>query len=493
MTKVYFRADGSAKIGLGHVIRSLALVEMLRGKFECIFIIRNPSFQLKEQILNSCSSVIELGNPKSDIKEAVKVTQIFSSQDIVVLDGYHFETSYQKEIKKSGCKLVSIDDIFSCHFLSDIVINHSPGLSFSSYSVEIYTKLMLGVEYSLIRTPFLNSGQIKRNLNGIKNVFVCFGGSDYNNITMKVLYALSKVNYNFDEIHVVLGSAYKHEAELRDKVSEFGFKLTFHNSLSAEEMVEVMSTCQLAIVPASSILYEICSVGMHVISGYFVENQINVNKGFSELGLIYSIGDFNKITNLETLISNYLEDPGKTQIDIQQRHFDGLSGKHLLKTFQELHHSMFNLRNATNDDCDLYFNWANDRSVRVNAINQGEIPYDNHCIWFESKLTSENSKLYVLTKNNEIAVGQIRFDITGEDAIISYSIDSNWRGFGLGKVLVEYGIRMLKNENILNLKNILAEVKTINIASLKVFKALKFKEVQSESKNIGLELFKLAV
>ena len=39
--RVYFRADGHAKMGLGHVIRSLALAEMLKEDFDCYFIIRS--------------------------------------------------------------------------------------------------------------------------------------------------------------------------------------------------------------------------------------------------------------------------------------------------------------------------------------------------------------------------------------------------------------------------------------------------------------------
>ena len=40
LKKILFRADGNEEIGYGHVIRSLALADMLKENFECIFVTR---------------------------------------------------------------------------------------------------------------------------------------------------------------------------------------------------------------------------------------------------------------------------------------------------------------------------------------------------------------------------------------------------------------------------------------------------------------------
>ena len=50
-----------------------------------------------------------------------------------------------------------------------------------------------------------------------------------------------------------------------------------------------MEQCNVAIVPASSLLFEIVAIKMPVISGYFVENQKDVYKGFLDAGLIIGI------------------------------------------------------------------------------------------------------------------------------------------------------------------------------------------------------------
>ena len=56
--KIVFRADGHAKMGLGHVIRSLALADMLKEDFDCHFMIRNPLPALRVQIMEVCQHLI---------------------------------------------------------------------------------------------------------------------------------------------------------------------------------------------------------------------------------------------------------------------------------------------------------------------------------------------------------------------------------------------------------------------------------------------------
>ena len=43
MQKIIFRADAGAGIGYGHFIRSLALADMLKNDFDCVFSFINIS------------------------------------------------------------------------------------------------------------------------------------------------------------------------------------------------------------------------------------------------------------------------------------------------------------------------------------------------------------------------------------------------------------------------------------------------------------------
>lgn len=335
---IYFRADGHAKMGLGHVIRSLALAEMLMEDFDCHFIIRNPLPSLKVQILEVCKSITELPETDDHNAEArMLADKYLGGEEIVLLDGYHFRTEYQRIIKNTGCKLVCIDDIHAYHFVADVVINHAPGLKRSDYSVEKYTNLCLGLEYSLLRKPFLEAATQSRSITKLETLFLCFGGSDFNNITLKSLQALSKLNNGIKKVHVILGNAnpFKEEIESFTKTIKFP-EIDLHLGLSAREMVVTMKESDIAIVPASSILYEVLAVKMPVISGYYVDNQVGVYNGFKNLGVIYGIGDLNHFENYIDLIKRINVQEIKNDVLDQERYKISLSKNNFLQLFKSL-------------------------------------------------------------------------------------------------------------------------------------------------------------
>jgi UDP-2,4-diacetamido-2,4,6-trideoxy-beta-L-altropyranose hydrolase len=330
--RVYFRADGNAQIGLGHVIRSLALADMLKNDFDCHFIIQTPLPSIKEQILTSCLGIIELDVEKELIIEAVKISESIEPGEIIVLDGYNFITAYQKVFKDKGIKVVCIDDIHAYHFVADAVINHAPNLQPSAYSIEAHTKLCLGLDYSLLRAPFLEVAVQDRSIIQIENAFICLGGSDFNNITIKILQDLKNNKLQLKKLHIVLGGANLYKEEVKQFASaNIKSQVFFYENLSASEISDVMKKADIGIVPASSILYEATAVKMPVISGFYVNNQINVYEGFKALGLIFGVGDMNKFTGYSNLI-NSLNNEKITNVLKRQKLYNNGSSKFNLNT-----------------------------------------------------------------------------------------------------------------------------------------------------------------
>ena len=459
--EIYFRADGNSKIGLGHVIRSLALAEMLISHFDCHFIIQKPSATLKQQILEVCKSIIELKESDDYSAEANLITeQYLKGDEIVVLDGYFFNTDYQRKIKTKGCKLVCIDDIFEYHFVADAVINHSGGISESQYSAEDYTKFYLGLQYLLLRKPFREIAKDKSlGKETLNDVFVCLGGADPNNDLLKVLTDCEQVNPKLN-CYVVIGGAYLFKQELFEYKNNSKLKITVLENLSAQDMANIMRKCGVGITSPSTVALEYLSTKGVLFLKQTASNQKHILKYFIGQNYAYNFNE------LDTLIKQ-----GKSNSFTNQKNsLDGLQERRLQKAFLELNCT---IREAELDDCNLIYEWINDKETRNQSFSTETIPFTNHKNWLIAKLKQEDFYYFIVLYNN-IPCGQIRFSIDQNSATLSYLVAPDFRGNGFGKIIVEMGIVKIKNREIA--KQIIAFVRFNNIASNKIFRSLGFKE-----------------
>jgi UDP-2,4-diacetamido-2,4,6-trideoxy-beta-L-altropyranose hydrolase len=156
--KIIFRADGSDRIGLGHLIRSQALAEMLADDFDCAFALAEAPAVVAEDLASrfevywlpqagKASPAAAAATPQ---QQAAALAALASPHDIIVLDGYPFDTAYQQVLRERGCKLVSIDDIHAYPFVVDAIINTAGGVRPAHYQALPGTRFCLGLRYALL-------------------------------------------------------------------------------------------------------------------------------------------------------------------------------------------------------------------------------------------------------------------------------------------------------------------------------------------------------
>ncbi len=453
MGKVLFRVDGNSEIGMGHLIRCLSLALMLKDSFEIEFHCIYVPESVETSLINHGFKCIKIVDNDFFLKQ-------LNFSHVVVLDHYKLGFDYQKKIKNLGCKLVCIDDLHQGEFFADLIINHSPGINESDYKAQTFTKFALGLDYALLRPAFLiQDKEIKKN-DVINNVFICFGGSDTFNFTLKVLKILYEYKY-FNRIIIVTGVSYLHDEELNEFTNDLKNIERFKN-IDENKMIDLMNQSDLLIVPASGILLEAFATGAFLISGMCVDNQKYLFEGFKNQNLIISAGKFT-IEEIKIALNNALN-----RKYIHKKGIDGKQKTRLKHKFLELTSS---LRMASHVDCDLIYKWVNDDQVRSNSIDTSIIHYDNHLEWFNSKLMTNDSKIFVMNFF-AIPVGQIRFEKKGNYWLIDYSIDKSYRGKGFGQVLIELGLLKFPSTT-----NFIAQVKDHNLPSIKVFEKLGFMQV----------------
>ena len=309
--KIFIRADGSSQIGLGHLVRCTALANMLKDDFEISFVCKIIPDEL----------VLELKSANISINIIVDEDNFLSflnSNEIAVLDGYNFDMEFQRKIKQKGAKLVCIDDMNFGEFVADLIISQTPDVKESEYKAQSYTKFALGLEYALLRSPFLENTKSKRSIKKIDTLFLCFGGSDSFNLTLSSLKAV--INFpKFKRIIVITGTAYKYNDELTE-ITGSDNRIEHHNNIDANKIVSLMFESDLAIAPSSSIILELFSVGVPAITGFYVENQKRGSKAISDMGLAISCGDMSidYLKKLHVILNNFTIDAGNQMVNNQK-------------------------------------------------------------------------------------------------------------------------------------------------------------------------------
>jgi UDP-2,4-diacetamido-2,4,6-trideoxy-beta-L-altropyranose hydrolase len=319
---VKIRADGDAEIGLGHLFRCIALAEMLQKDFSIHFFSLTIPESLQTILLNKGFSFTKMEVERDFMK-------FLAGDEIVVLDHYQLSSSYQKEVRNKGCKLVCIDDLHEKEFFADLIINHLPGADPKDYKAQSYTNFALGVDYALLRPLFLQKDKGEKGAEAIKSIFICFGGSDIRNLTKQVLGIVCGYS-EFEQINVVLGPAYNYLEDLMPNINSDNRVKVFQD-LKEDQILQLMKISDLAIVPASGILYEIVATNTPVITGSYVDNQKYFLEQFSRLSSVKSVDNFDKL-KLMNAIQEFLSIKKlKTENFI-----DGESPARIMKKFKQL-------------------------------------------------------------------------------------------------------------------------------------------------------------
>ena len=173
--KIVFRVDASLKMGTGHVMRCLALAQMLKENGANVeFICRKHKGSLIEKIRSGGFVVHELevfeeievdnklahshwlgATQQQDANDCIDMLKAEKS-DWIVVDHYALDEQWQKRLKPYYEKLMVIDDLADRKHQCDILLDQTFGRQQEDYS-ELTPKdcqLLLSSKYALLRPEF---------------------------------------------------------------------------------------------------------------------------------------------------------------------------------------------------------------------------------------------------------------------------------------------------------------------------------------------------
>jgi len=207
------RAEAGPKIGVGHVMRMLALAQAWqdRGGNVTFAAIQCPN-KLTTHIVNEGFHYRKINASAAGTnQDATATCELAKELEInwIILDGYEFGNDFQIQIKTSGLRTLVVDDHGYCNdWCADVILNQNLSAQKHNYGS---IRTLLGVQFALLRREFrLESGLIPfPKTDKIKRLLINYGGADPVGATAKTLKIISKFKEHPLEIRVIVGPAYE--------------------------------------------------------------------------------------------------------------------------------------------------------------------------------------------------------------------------------------------------------------------------------------------
>jgi UDP-2,4-diacetamido-2,4,6-trideoxy-beta-L-altropyranose hydrolase len=215
----------------------------------------------------------------------------------VVVDGYQFDAGYQSCLKDGGLKLLFVDDYSHAeYYAADLVLNQNAHAREAMYHRrEPYTRLLLGPHYAMLRREFAAWRDWTHDINPRgRKVLVTMGGSDPDNVTLRVVHALQLIQVHGLEATVVAGDGNPHFESLeRAALRRPGVVRLKRN---VRNMAELMAWADVVISAAGSTCWEICLLGLPAILIDLAENQYPIAQELDRRGCGIHLGSTSNVS-----------------------------------------------------------------------------------------------------------------------------------------------------------------------------------------------------
>ncbi len=96
---------------------------------------------------------------------------------------------------------------------------------------------------------------------------------------------------------------------------------------------------------------------------------------------------------------------------------------------------LFAARPATPEDARFVWTVNNHPTARAQSLSTGDIPWETHLPWFQARLARPDC-VFLIGLSNDEPIGVARFDVAGDEAVISLAVSADHRGKGLGRRLI---------------------------------------------------------
>jgi UDP-2,4-diacetamido-2,4,6-trideoxy-beta-L-altropyranose hydrolase len=474
--RVAIRADASGAMGLGHVMRCLALARaLLLVGAEVRLLSRDLGFELLPLARAAGVEYLTLPPPdngngwEADAADTVAAIAAWQPQWVVV-DHYALDGKWHAAASSAlRARIAVIDDIADRNLRCDVLIDPNPARNHRDKYAERVSpaiKFLCGPRYALLGPAYMHARALQFHPK-VRSIGIFMGGADSLNLSSVALGACRE-QVRFDgEIEVVTTSANPHRDALRALASRWP-RTTVTQDLA--DLAAFFARHDIQIGAGGSATWERCRVGAPSLLLLTAENQRAVVREMAALGAAEVVGTSSAVeVEIAQAITRLMNDPSRRQhlSDVSRTLVDG-RGAARVALF--MCGAQLRVRPATVNDADNMYAWRNHPVTREMSRNKAEIERADHAGWLGRTLASDSVRLLV-GYVGAIDVGVIRFDFSGsEHAEVSLYLDPALHGLSLGGFLLAAGEEWISTAGGANLE-ITATVLAENAASRRMFES----------------------
>jgi UDP-2,4-diacetamido-2,4,6-trideoxy-beta-L-altropyranose hydrolase len=275
-------------------MRCLALAQAWRDAGgDVVFAMAESTPAIDARLLSEGMEIVRLPTSPNRAQDARDVAALACDRksDWVVVDGYRFDSEYQRNLKNAGLKLLFVDDLGQCeHYSTDLVLDQNVHASEKIYANRAsYTRLLLGPRYVMLRNEFQAWREWRREIPATgRKLLVSMGGSDPDNLTLRLINAFRGIPIPDLEITVVAGGSNPQQNELQPAMADL--KMPIHFVGNANNMPELMAQADIAIVCAGGTLWELLYMGCPTLSYFRTPAQRQIVAELDAMGVVRNMG-----------------------------------------------------------------------------------------------------------------------------------------------------------------------------------------------------------
>ena len=288
--RVAFSCDAGLQMGLGHVVRCLALARELRGR-GCEVAMLAPLGGLGWPAAELArSGIMHVETPAGDAGAIVRHCRQ-RRVDVLVLDSYLVSPDAIAQLAAEDPVLAVVDDEAGRPLPVDVVVNQSPVAEGLFYTTRTDTARLLGPSYALLRPEF-RAARRRRGAAAVKlssplRALVLLGGTDVGGRTPALVRALLGTGLPLD-VRAVCSSQEAREGVL---ASRPGAGQRVEALEPVADVVGLMEDSDIAVSAAGSTCWELACLGLPTALLVVADNQRRTADWLVRHDLVLGLGE----------------------------------------------------------------------------------------------------------------------------------------------------------------------------------------------------------